>query len=151
MNIRSILKRTGNKLNIYSFNTLIANKLLSETFSDISNIVYTNYDNSSEHTIDGIFTVNLSENSMRSFDFSESLGANDKVIVNNQGDLIIFYNDNQEKIIYQLIENYNSIDVKPIDGGIPVYPSEDDLDSTNPKHEMIKDFYEKRNFYYDFN
>lgn len=107
MNIRSILKRTGNKLNIYSFNTLIANKLLSETFSDISNIVYTNYDNSSEHTIDGIFTVNLSENSMRSFDFSESLSANDKVIVNNQGDLIIFYNDNQEKIIYQLIENYN--------------------------------------------
>ncbi len=147
LSVSSILKCSGDNLNIFSLNTLLPKDLLSSSFADKTNIIYDNYsfnyDNGiSEHDkIDGIVIVDLFENSMRSFEFSEKPSLEDKVLVNSQGDLLIFYHDNNKMAEYQLIEDFRSIDTKPIDGGIPIFPSESDL--TNDT------FFKDKEFYYD--
>lgn len=147
ISICSILKRSDDNLNIFSLNTLVPKDLLSNSFADKTNIIYDNYsfnyeNGVSEHDkIDGILIVDLLANSMRSFDFSEKPSLEDKVLVNSQGDLLIFYHDNNKMVEYQLIKDFKSIDTKPIDGGIPTFPSESDLANDT--------FFKDKDFYYD--
>lgn len=145
INTSSILKRTDNCLNIYAFNTLTAIAPLSEDFSDISDIRYINTRNDN-NSIDGIFMVDLIEESMRSYDFSEDLTLEDRVFVNSFNDLIILYFENSSIISYQIIPNFTTIDVKPMDGDIPVFPGE--IDPTMDVYEkQIENFREKAYYY----
>ncbi|GHU52625.1 hypothetical protein FACS1894132_02700 [Clostridia bacterium] len=126
----NILKRNGDEINMFSFNTYFPTELLSESFKDKSNLVYDSPGYSyitdiATRIIDGIVVVNLPERKMKSFKFVEGVSLNGNVLLVND-DLFIFnYDDKNEKLSnYQLIEDFKSINTSPYLNDIPQFPFE---------------------------
>jgi hypothetical protein len=133
----SILKRNNDTLNLISL-FYLPKELLSESFADTSNIIYNNYHFDLDG-VEGIVVVNLDENKIRTFEFSKKISFEDKVLVNSQGDVIIFYCNDGKFSECQIVEDFNSIDSYPLGGGFPF----ETFSYNNP-------YFEERDYYYEF-